>query len=201
VEGDRWPVLRSGAPLTATVPTDIPATLIAGDTWQWTKYVNDYSAADGWVLTYYLSGPGTTTTIVATTGHGRRGLRGHAGRCRRRPRRRRAPISTSPASRWLASCTRSTRAPSSSSRTSPRPRRASSSRSPSRWSRRSKRPSSLTRGRRWHGWARPLLHDRQPLRDVQGRGRGPEGPDPLQVGRVAEQHPGQLGPRRQVRFV
>lgn len=54
-------------PLTATVPTDIPASLIAGDTWQWTKYVIDYSAADGWVLTYYLSGPGTTTTIAATT--------------------------------------------------------------------------------------------------------------------------------------
>lgn len=53
--------------LTAQVPTDIPASLTAGDTWQWTKYVNDYSAADGWILTYYLSGPGLTQTIVATT--------------------------------------------------------------------------------------------------------------------------------------
>ena len=56
-----------GHRLTASVPTDIPPTLTAGDTWQWTKYVNDYSAADGWVLKYYLSGPGATQTITATT--------------------------------------------------------------------------------------------------------------------------------------
>jgi hypothetical protein len=30
--------------------------------------VSEYSAADGWVLAYYLSGPGATQTIAATTG-------------------------------------------------------------------------------------------------------------------------------------
>jgi hypothetical protein len=66
VEGDRWPFAFPVTPLAAAIPTDIPATLTAGDTWQWTKYVNDYSAADGWVLKYYLRGA-STVDITATT--------------------------------------------------------------------------------------------------------------------------------------
>lgn len=59
-------MLRSGTPLTASIPTDIPATLTAGDTWQWTKYVTDYSAADGWTLTYALRGA-SVVNVTATT--------------------------------------------------------------------------------------------------------------------------------------
>lgn len=58
--------MRSGTPLTASIPTDIPATLTAGDTWQWTKYVTDYSAADGWTLTYALRGA-SVVNVTATT--------------------------------------------------------------------------------------------------------------------------------------
>jgi hypothetical protein len=44
------------SPLAASIPTDIPSSLTAGDTWQWTRTYADYLAGDGWTLTYYLRG-------------------------------------------------------------------------------------------------------------------------------------------------
>jgi len=38
------------------IVTTEPDVLIAGDTWSWDKHVNDYSAADGWQLSYTLQG-------------------------------------------------------------------------------------------------------------------------------------------------
>lgn len=38
------------------IPTEEPEQLIAGDTWQWDKHVPEYSAADGWQLSYTLQG-------------------------------------------------------------------------------------------------------------------------------------------------
>jgi hypothetical protein len=38
------------------VPSIEPASFPAGDTVQWTKSLNDYSPADGWVLTYAFRG-------------------------------------------------------------------------------------------------------------------------------------------------
>lgn len=45
-----------------------PLTLTAGDTWSWTRPGGSYPASAGWVLTYYLSIPGTATvkTLAAT---------------------------------------------------------------------------------------------------------------------------------------
>lgn len=51
--------------LTASVPTDIPDELTAGDTWRWTVRFDDYLASDGWTLTYYLRGVGSLD-ITAT---------------------------------------------------------------------------------------------------------------------------------------
>lgn len=54
--------------MAATPPTREPTSLRAGDTVQWTRAVTDYSAADGWILTYHIVGTGGTLTKAATTG-------------------------------------------------------------------------------------------------------------------------------------
>ena len=66
MEGDRWPFAFPVTPLAATIPTDIPDELIAGDTWQWTVRFSDYPASAGWALTYYLRGVGSLD-VTATT--------------------------------------------------------------------------------------------------------------------------------------
>jgi hypothetical protein len=43
--------------VTATVPTTEPESLVAGDTWHWTKSVADYPPGDGWTLKYSIRGP------------------------------------------------------------------------------------------------------------------------------------------------
>lgn len=68
--------------MSAAIPTSEPAQITAGDTWKWTKELSDWSATDGWVLSYDLrkgnlpkitfsaTGSGTTHTVnvsAATT--------------------------------------------------------------------------------------------------------------------------------------
>ena len=48
------------------IPTSEPATLRAGDTATWTKSLSDYSAADGWTLSYVLTKTGTRLTFSAS---------------------------------------------------------------------------------------------------------------------------------------
>lgn len=43
----------------ATIPTDIPSELRAGDRWQWTKALADYDS-DSYTLSYYLTAPTLT---------------------------------------------------------------------------------------------------------------------------------------------
>lgn len=52
--------------MAATVATKEPLEFRAGDTVVFTKSLPDYSAADGWTLTYYLVGASRKLTIVAT---------------------------------------------------------------------------------------------------------------------------------------
>ena len=40
--------------MTADIPTHEPAGIQAGDTIKWIKTINNYSAADGWALSYRL---------------------------------------------------------------------------------------------------------------------------------------------------
>lgn len=41
----------------ASIPVCEPVELRAGDSWNWNRTVTDYSAADGWTLTYSIIGP------------------------------------------------------------------------------------------------------------------------------------------------
>ena len=50
----------------ATIPTSEPRVLTAGDTWQWTKHVPNYSAAESWQLTYAFRG-GQILDLLWTT--------------------------------------------------------------------------------------------------------------------------------------
>jgi hypothetical protein len=52
--------------MSATIPSSEPRYLTAGDTWTWTRSLSDYSAADGWVLSYALSSATRLITITAT---------------------------------------------------------------------------------------------------------------------------------------
>lgn len=52
--------------MAASTPTTEPSTLIAGDTAKWLKTVTDYSAADGWALTYTLINASAKITITAS---------------------------------------------------------------------------------------------------------------------------------------
>ena len=55
-----------------TNPTSIPATLTAGDSWQWTRSLDAFPA-DSWDLTVYLRGP-ATLDIPSTPGVGDPGV-------------------------------------------------------------------------------------------------------------------------------
>lgn len=48
------------------IPTSEPEVLVAGDQWQWDKHVPDYSAADGWQLSYTLQGTEKTDLVWST---------------------------------------------------------------------------------------------------------------------------------------
>jgi hypothetical protein len=52
------------------VPTSEPESFIAGDTVAWTRSFPEYSAADGWALTYYLRGPSTLDVTAQASGSG-----------------------------------------------------------------------------------------------------------------------------------
>ena len=47
--------------MAAEIPSDLPATLAAGDTWQFTKAFADYPASEGWALSVYVKGVGSVT--------------------------------------------------------------------------------------------------------------------------------------------
>ena len=48
------------------IPSNEPARLVAGDTWQWTRSLEDYKASDGWTLSYaMIASPGVSFTITA----------------------------------------------------------------------------------------------------------------------------------------
>lgn len=49
-----------------STPTTEPTTIVAGDTAKWLKTLPDYSAADGWTLTYTLVSPAQRYTFTAT---------------------------------------------------------------------------------------------------------------------------------------
>lgn len=48
----------------ARIPTTVPGELYAGDLWKWNPTIAEYSAADGYALTYIFSGPGATTVTA-----------------------------------------------------------------------------------------------------------------------------------------
>ena len=54
----------------AAIPTTEPTRLTAGDTWRWTKAVAEYSAVDGWVLSYVVTGPSTIKFSATADGTG-----------------------------------------------------------------------------------------------------------------------------------
>lgn len=49
-----------------TIPTQEPSSVIAGDTVKWLKSLSDFSAANGWSLTYQLINKNHKITINAT---------------------------------------------------------------------------------------------------------------------------------------
>ena len=51
--------------MTAAIATQVPATLIAGDTWKWTRDLTDYPAGT-WTLAYYFENSSATFTVTAT---------------------------------------------------------------------------------------------------------------------------------------
>ena len=51
--------------MTAEIATQVPATLIAGDTWKWTRSLTDYPAGT-WTLNYYFENSGATFSVTAT---------------------------------------------------------------------------------------------------------------------------------------
>ena len=52
--------------MAASIPTTEPAVIVAGDTAKWTKSLADYSAADGWALSYTLVNAANRYTFSAT---------------------------------------------------------------------------------------------------------------------------------------
>ena len=52
--------------MTFTVPSTEPTVLRAGETWHWTRQLDQFPASEGWTLTYYVRGVGKLD-IVATT--------------------------------------------------------------------------------------------------------------------------------------
>lgn len=54
-----------------TIATEEPTSLTAGDTWEWDRSLADYPSADGWSLSYILSGAHESAiTITAAAGDG-----------------------------------------------------------------------------------------------------------------------------------
>lgn len=51
--------------MTALTPTSEPIVLTAGDTWAWTKTLEDYPAGLGWVLSYVLVLASATPTAIS----------------------------------------------------------------------------------------------------------------------------------------
>jgi hypothetical protein len=51
--------------VTATVPDQVPAELIAGDTWAWTRTLSDYPAGT-WTLVYYFENKDATFSATAS---------------------------------------------------------------------------------------------------------------------------------------
>jgi len=56
--------------MSAIIPATEPTQIIAGDTLAWTKSLADYSAADGWALSYVLLSSGKTPITISTTADG-----------------------------------------------------------------------------------------------------------------------------------
>lgn len=56
--------------MAATIPTQEPLEFAAGETVKWTKSLTDYSAGDGWALTYHLRGDTTLDVAATQTGTG-----------------------------------------------------------------------------------------------------------------------------------
>ena len=52
--------------MAAPIPTTEPALIVAGDTVKWTKSLADYSAADGWALSYTLVNSANRYVFSAT---------------------------------------------------------------------------------------------------------------------------------------
>jgi hypothetical protein len=52
--------------VSATIPTIEPSLITAGDTLKWVKTLADYSAADGWVLSYVFINAAAKFSITAT---------------------------------------------------------------------------------------------------------------------------------------
>lgn len=53
----------------ADIPTLEPSTVNAGDTWRWTRSLDDYPASEGWVLSYTLIN-GTAKISISATASG-----------------------------------------------------------------------------------------------------------------------------------
>lgn len=49
-----------------SIETSVPAELVAGDTWRWTRDLPDYPAGT-WALTYYFECPAGEFSVAATT--------------------------------------------------------------------------------------------------------------------------------------
>jgi hypothetical protein len=56
--------------MAASVPCHEPKTLTAGDRWQWTRALSDYSASDGYTAVYDVVGAAGRPFQIATTGSG-----------------------------------------------------------------------------------------------------------------------------------
>ncbi len=56
--------------MAAAIPTTEPESITAGDSATWTRSFPDYSAADGWVLSYAFVQAGKPSLTIATTGSG-----------------------------------------------------------------------------------------------------------------------------------
>lgn len=61
--------MRSSPPRVAhDVPTEVPDSLAAGETWRWTVSFADHPASGGGTLTYYLRGAGTVDATAVADG-------------------------------------------------------------------------------------------------------------------------------------
>lgn len=56
--------------MAAAIPSTEPTRLTAGDTWEWTKSLADYLPADGWALSYVVTGPSTIRFNASESGTG-----------------------------------------------------------------------------------------------------------------------------------